>query len=63
MVGDELAEGAVRHNAALSLELGVLLASKAGEAPLLGHDDLLPAGELVLGTTESLEHVVGGGVL
>jgi len=63
VVGNELAEGTVRHNATLGLELGVLFASEASETPLLGHDDLLAAGELVLGTTERLHHVIGGGVL
>ena len=40
--------------AALS-HLGVLLARPLGEAPLLRHHDLLAAGELHLGTTQSLD--------
>lgn len=39
-----------------SLPLGeVLLAAKGSEAPVLGDDDLLPAGELVLRAAEGLE--------
>jgi len=38
----------------------VLLAPQRGEAPVLGHDDLLATRELVLGTAESLD---GGGAV
>jgi len=40
------------------LALGdVLLAAERGETPVLGDDDLLATGELVLGATESLNDV------
>jgi len=38
----------------------VFLATERSEAPVLGHDDLLPAGELVLRAAESLD---GGGAV
>ncbi len=55
MVGQELDISTIDLDAASSLLLQVLLAAQGGEAPVLGDDDLLAAGELVLGATESLE--------
>lgn len=55
MVAEELNVGTVHPDAAGGLLLQVLLAAEGGETPVLGDDDLLPTGELVLGSTESLE--------
>jgi hypothetical protein len=54
-VGEELNVGTIDLDAASSLLVEVLLATEGGEAPVLGDDDLLSAGELVLGATESLK--------
>lgn len=55
--GEELDVGTVDADLAL-LALGdVLLAAEGSEAPVLGDDDLLATGELVLGTAESLDDV------
>jgi hypothetical protein len=43
-------------DATLLLELEVLLATKIGQTPLLGHNDVLLSGELELSTTEALNH-------
>lgn len=55
VVAEELDVGTVDLDAASSLLLEVLLAAERGETPVLGDNDLLPAGELVLGAAESLE--------
>lgn len=60
MVGQELHVGTVHLDAASSLLLQVLLTTERGEAPVLGDDDLLATGELVLGSAEGLE---GGGAV
>lgn len=60
MVGQELHVGTVHLDAASGLLLQVLLATERGEAPVLGDDDLLATGELVLGSAEGLE---GGGTV
>lgn len=54
-VGQELHVGTVHLDAASSLLLQVLLATERGETPVLGDDDLLATGELVLGAAEGLE--------
>lgn len=56
----ELNVGTVLLELALLAELDVLLAADGGEAPVLGDDDLLAAGELVHGAAESLD---GGGTV
>lgn len=43
----------------ISLELGVILLVDVGEAPLLGDDDLLAAGELIPSTSEGLDDGTG----
>jgi hypothetical protein len=55
LVAEELNVGTVHQDGTGGLLLQVLLAAERGEAPVLGDDDLLPAGELVLGATEGLE--------
>lgn len=55
LVAEELDVGTVNEDAATGLRLQVLLTTERGEAPVLGDDDLLATGELVLGATESLE--------
>lgn len=55
MVGQELHVGTIHLNAASSLLLQVLLATEGSETPVLGDDDLLATGELVLGSAEGLE--------
>jgi hypothetical protein len=55
VVGQELDVGTVDLDAAGALGLEVLLAAERGEAPVLGDDDLLAAGELVLRAAEGLE--------
>ena len=57
VVGEELHVGTVDPDAAGGLLLQVLLAAQRGEAPVLGDDDLLATGELVLGSAEGLEGV------
>ncbi len=51
----ELDVGTILLELALLAELDVLLAADGGEAPVLGDDDLLPAGELVLAAAEGVE--------
>lgn len=55
MVAKELDVGTVDLDAAGSLLLEVLLAAEGGKAPVLGDNDLLAAGELVLRAAEGLE--------
>ena len=52
---EELDVGTIHLDVASLPLLDVLLAAEGGEAPVLGDNDLLPAGELVLGAAESLE--------
>jgi hypothetical protein len=58
VVGKELNVGAIDANATRLLPFQVLLPPERGEAPVLGQNDLLPAGELVLGSAEGLESVL-----
>lgn len=51
----ELDVGTVHLDVAGVPLLDVLLAAEGGEAPVLGDDDLLPAGELVLRAAEGLK--------
>jgi hypothetical protein len=55
VVAQELDICSIDQDLASSLLLHVLFAAKRSEAPVLGNDDLLAAGELVLGSAESLE--------
>ena len=55
LVGKELNISAIDLDAASSLSIEVLLAAERSETPVLGDNDLLAAGELVLGAAESLE--------
>lgn len=55
MVGQELHVGTIHLDAASSLLLQVLLATEGSEAPVLGDNDLLATGELVLGSAEGLK--------
>jgi hypothetical protein len=55
MVLEELNIGTIHLDTSGSLGIQVLLTTERSETPVLGDDDLLPAGELVLGATESLE--------
>lgn len=55
MVGQELDVGTVDLDATSSNLLQVLLAAERGETPVLGDDDLLATGELVLGAAEGLK--------
>ena len=55
MVGEELDVCTINADAASGLLLQVLVTPERSEAPVLGDDDLLSAGELVLRTSESLE--------
>jgi hypothetical protein len=55
VVGEELDVGTIDLDVS-SIPLDqVLLAAQRREAPVLGDDNLLPAGELVLRTAESFE--------
>lgn len=60
VVGQELHVSTIDLDAASSLLLQVLLAAEGGETPVLGDNDLLATGELVLGAAEGLE---GGGAV
>lgn len=55
VLGEELDVGTVHLDVAGVPLLQVLLAAEGSEAPVLGDDDLLPAGELVLRAAEGLE--------
>ena len=55
MATQELDVGTVLLELALLAELEVLLAADGSETPVLGDNDLLATGELVLGTAEGLE--------
>lgn len=55
MATEELNVGTVLEELALLAELDVLLAADGGEAPVLGDNDLLATGELVLRAAEGLE--------
>lgn len=55
VVGEELHVGTIDKEVTSSLLLQVLLAAERGETPVLGDDDLLATGELVLRAAESLE--------
>jgi hypothetical protein len=60
LVAEELNVGTVDTDLASLALLDVLGAVERSETPLLGDDDLLAAGELVLGASESLD---GGGAV
>jgi hypothetical protein len=60
LVAEKLNVGAVVLEAALGALGDVLFAAKGCEAPVLGNDDLLAAGELVLGSAEGFN---GGGAV
>lgn len=55
MVAEELNVSTVDLDTAGSLALEIVLAAERSETPVLGDDDLLSAGELVLGSSESLK--------
>ena len=55
MVGEELDVGTIDLDTTRSLLLQVLLTAERGEAPVLGDDDLLATGELVLRSSQSLK--------
>jgi len=55
LVAEELNVGTVDLDPALLALLNVLLAAEGSEAPVLGDDNLLATGELVLATPQSLE--------
>jgi hypothetical protein len=55
LIAKELDVSTVDKDATSSLRIEVLLTTERSEAPVLGDDDLLAAGELVHGSAESLE--------
>ncbi len=55
VVAEELDVSTVILDAARGLALQVLLTAEGSEAPVLGDNDLLATGELVLRAAESLE--------
>lgn len=55
VVAQELHVGTIHLDAASSLLLQVLVATERGETPVLGDDDLLATGELVLRSAEGLK--------
>ena len=63
MVASVPTVGSVGDDHSFSLVLEVLLLGELGEAPLVGDDDLLSTGELVLGSAQSLNDVLGYVVL
>lgn len=63
LVAQELDVSTVDPDATLLPLLDVLLTAEGSEAPLLGDDDLLATGELVLGTSEGLDSGSPVGVL
>ena len=62
-VVDDLAVASVGDDATVVLEGVVLFLGVVSEAPVLGDDDSLTSGELVLGTTKGLNDVGEGGGL
>ena len=58
MLGDVLDVDTIVLEPAGGLHLGVLLPVPLGEAPVLGHVDLLTSGKLELGSSQSLNDVV-----
>jgi len=60
LIAQELHIRTIRQQLSSRPLLNILLAVKRRETPLLGHDDLLAAGELVLRAAESLD---GGGAV
>ena len=58
MLGHVLHVDAVGLEVAAGPHLGILLAVPLGEAELLAHEDLLPAGELELAPSQSLDNLV-----
>ena len=57
LVGEVLDVSTVNLDVAAGALVNVLLAPEVGETPVLGDDDLLATGELVLGAAESLDGV------
>jgi hypothetical protein len=57
LVAEELNVGSVNADATLLALGNVLLTTEGSEAPVLGDDDLLATGELVLRAAESLDGV------
>ena len=55
LVSQKLHVGTIDQEFALLAFLGVLLATERCEAPIFGHDDLLAAGELVLGAAKGFD--------
>jgi hypothetical protein len=55
LVRQELNISTINSDSSSSFLLEVLISSERGEAPVLADDDLLTAGELVLGAAESFE--------
>ena len=62
MLGDILGDITINNQATVSSHGLILLTGVLGEAPLLGDDDLLAAGELHFSSTESLEDGGGAGI-
>ncbi len=60
LVPQELHIGTINPDLAFLTLLLILVTAERSEAPVLGDDDLLAAGELVLGATESFD---GGGAV
>ena len=58
MLGEVFHVDSVILEAAIGLHLAVLLPGPLGEAPVLAHEDLLTAGELELGASQSLDDVI-----
>ena len=55
LVPQKLHVSPIDPDLALGTLLKVFLAAEGREAPILGHDDLLAAGELVLGASEGFD--------
>jgi hypothetical protein len=55
MVGEELHVSTIHLDAAFLAQPHILLTSLRREAPVLADDDLLAAGELVLGAAQGLD--------
>lgn len=63
MIAPVFAVRTIGDDQTLRLLLKVLFLGKFGEAPFVGDDDLLSTGELVLGTTQSFDDVLGHVIL
>lgn len=57
LVAQELDISTINQNLSCSLLLHIFFTAERSETPVLGNDNLLATGELILGATEGLESI------